>query len=100
MTTRPEREHPERLGRAPQHPRGADTACAAGTLPDKAEFTYRPEHVHEAAVLIDAIHALHTRAVNAERQAAELRELLDEAAPLIHSACVFSVRAPQANAPG
>jgi hypothetical protein len=47
-----------------------------GSLPDEAEFTYGPEHVHEAAVLIDAIHALHDRAVNAEQEAAELRKLL------------------------
>jgi hypothetical protein len=62
----------------------------SGSLPDEAEFTYGPEHVHEAAVLIDAIHALHARAVNAEQEAAEFRKLLEQAAPLIHSAGVPS----------
>jgi hypothetical protein len=61
-----------------------------GSLPDEAEFTYGPEHVHEAAVLIDAIHALHLRAVNAEQAAAELVKLIREVAPLIHSAGVPS----------
>jgi hypothetical protein len=41
-------------------------------------------------VLIDAIHALHARAVNAELEAAELRKLLEEAAPVIHNAGVPS----------
>jgi hypothetical protein len=62
-----------------------------GSLPDEADFTYGPEHVHEAAVLIDAIHALHVRAVNAEQQAAELRKLLVEAASVVHTAGVPSV---------
>jgi hypothetical protein len=61
-----------------------------GSLPAEEAFTYGPEHVHEAAVLIDAIHALHARAVNAEQAAAELVKLIREIAPLIHSAGVPS----------
>jgi hypothetical protein len=54
------------------------------------EFTYGPEHVHEAAMLIDAIHALHTRALNAELAAAETVKLLREVASIVHSAGVPS----------
>ena len=36
------------------------------------------KRVHEPAVLIAAIRALHARAVNAEQEAAELRKLLEE----------------------
>jgi hypothetical protein len=44
-----------------------------GSLPNQDLVTDGPEHVREAALLINAMHALHRRAVAAEKKLAELQ---------------------------
>jgi len=44
-----------------------------GSLPNPDVVIEGPEQTHEAALLIDAIHALQRRAVDAETQLAELQ---------------------------
>ena len=44
-----------------------------GSLPNPDVVFEGPEHLHEAGLLINANHALHRRAVNAETNLAELQ---------------------------